>query len=140
MPICYNAARPATWASVFGAGDLDEVRARLERWTRDVAYGGEHGGSGWTTDQRLLYATLVARGRERGDVWILDDRYTRFRRLMRVQVQKWDGVAPWAREVLAAGGFTDYDLLHPNEGRWRELNELVLELARLGRGAASPGA
>jgi hypothetical protein len=105
------------------------VRARLSDWGREVEYTGEHGGAGWTTDQRILYRTLVARGRERRDVWILDDRFTRFRRLQRVFVQKWDDVEPWARHDLAAGRFTDYDLLLPNEGRFRELNELVLELA-----------
>jgi hypothetical protein len=129
VPVCYNAARPSTWASIFDVADLDDVRARLTEWADGISYSGEHGGTGWTTDQRVLYRTLVERGRARRDVWILDDRYTRFRRLMRVQVEKWDGVEPWARDALAARRFTDYDLLLPNEGRNRELNELVLGLA-----------
>lgn len=129
IPVCYNAARPSTWSSIFRVEDLDDVRARLVEWSDGVAYSGEHGGDGWTTDQTVLFRTLVARGRERRDVWILDDHFTRFRRLLRVRVAKWGDVAEEARENLAAGAYTDYDLLQPNEGRNRELNELVLALA-----------
>jgi hypothetical protein len=134
IPVCYNAARPSTWGSIFGVADADDVRARLADWGRDVVYTGEHGGDGWTTDQHILYRMLVERGRSRRDVWILDDYYTRFRRLLRVRVAKWGDVTDDARADLAAGRYTDYDLLLPNEGRERELNELVLDLA--GRSAA----
>jgi hypothetical protein len=129
IPVCYNAARPATWSSVFDVSDLDDVRARLEAWARDVGYTGEHGGDGWNTDQLILYRTLVERGRARGDVWILDDYFTRFRRLMRVRVAKWGELTAEGRANIAARRYTDYDLLLPNEGRNRELNELVLDVA-----------
>jgi len=126
IPVCYNAARPATWASVFGAEDEAGVRARLEAWGWAVRYEGTRGGAGWTTDQRLLWRTLAERAAARRDVWVLDDRYTGFRRLERTRVEQWGSLPEWARRELAAGGYSDYHC--PGAG-WDELSRLVVDLA-----------
>jgi hypothetical protein len=135
IPICYNAARPSTWSAVFGVRSLDDVRRRLEEWGRGIAYDGTHGGAGWTTDQEILYRTLLERGRRARDVWILDDAYTGFRRLERTYLEKWGSLPPHTRASVARGGFTDFHCL-PADSPLRDLNELVVDLAaesRLGR-------
>jgi hypothetical protein len=129
IPICYNAALPRTWANVSGIESLADVRDKVRELVVDVDYEGVHGGRGWTTDQRTLYGMLVDRGRRSRDVWILDDYYTRFRRLFRTYVEKWDSISPEARSGLTRRTYSDYDCLLPHEGRARELNEKVLELA-----------
>jgi hypothetical protein len=129
MPVCYNAALPRTWSSIFGVTTADDVTTRLAELTRDIDYEGVHGGRGWTTDQRFLYRMLLERGRSSRDVWILDDWYTRFRRLYRTYVAKWGTLSPDAEDGLARGRYTDFDCLLPNEGMHRELNEEVIARA-----------
>jgi hypothetical protein len=128
IPICYNAARPSTWSAVFGVRSLDDVRLRLEEWGRGVAYDGVHGGSGWTTDQRILYRTLCERGRRSRDVWLLDDDYTGFRRLERASLEKWGDLPSFARADLARGRYSDFHCLAADSPLC-ELNELVVDLA-----------
>lgn len=128
IPICYNAARPATWGDVFGVDSLDDVRARLDEWGRTFAYAGRHGGEGWTTDQRILHRTLLDRGASRRDVWILDDDYTGFRRLERTYVEKWGELSPAARDGLSRGRYTDFHCIAPDSPH-AGLNEEVVDLA-----------
>src|SRR5712691_5208670 len=59
IPVCYNAALPQTWGAIFGVETLDDVRERLGEWAAPAEYSGEHGGTGWGTDQQILFRKLV---------------------------------------------------------------------------------
>src|SRR5581483_2451822 len=111
LPICYNAALPETWGSVFGVANLGDIRARLLEWAEGVEYAGTHGGPGWTTDQRQLYRILLERGRRERDVWILDDHFTGHRRLERAYVEKWGTLSKAARRGIERRSFSDFHLL-----------------------------
>ena len=128
LPICYNAALPATWASVFGVADLGGIRARLRRWAEGVDYDGARGGAGWTTDQRQLHDILLDRGRSHRDVWILDDYYTGYRRLERAYVEKWKSISDDARRGIESGAFSDFHLLAA-DSEHAALNERIVEAA-----------
>jgi hypothetical protein len=128
IPICYNAARPPVWGDVFAVSTADDVRARLSEWADGVVYAGSHGGEGWTTDQRVLYRILLERGRRSRDVWILDDHYTRFRRLNRAYVEKWGRVSEDAARGIERRRFADFHFLPP-QSELARLNEAVVELA-----------
>jgi hypothetical protein len=128
LPICYNAARPHTWASVFGVADLDDVHARLRAWADGVEYAGTHGGDGWTTDQHQLYRVLLERGRSQGDAWILDDHFTGYRRLERAYVEKWGTLSDDARRGIARRSFSDFHLLRA-DSEHADVNELVVDAA-----------
>jgi hypothetical protein len=128
LPICYNVALPATWASVFGIDSLDDVRAKLREWGAGVEYAGTHGGIGWTTDQRRLYEALVDRGRRWHDVWILDDDFTGYRRLERSYVAKWGAVSPEAARGVERRRFSDFHLLRADSAD-AALNEAILDAA-----------
>jgi hypothetical protein len=128
QPICYNAALPHTWASVFGVHDLDDVRLRLRDWGDDVEYAGTHGGPGWTTDQRQLYRILLERGRAERDVWILNDYFTGYRRLERAYVEKWGMLSPDARRGIARRSFSDFHLLRA-DSRDAAVNDVIVDAA-----------
>jgi hypothetical protein len=128
LPICYNAALPGTWASIFGVADLDDVRDRLRRWAKGVDYDGLRGGSGWTTDQRTLHRVLLERGRRSRDVWILDDYFTGFNRLERDYVEKWKSMSPAARQGIEQGLFSDFHLLGA-DSEHAHVNEEIVEAA-----------
>lgn len=127
IPICYNAALPETWCELFDVHTSDDVRSRLATWGNDLAFDGVRGGAGWDTDQEILYRTLLRFGAETRRVWLLDDRYTGFRRLERAELRKPRLLnAPQARR-LRRGGYSDYHALPQAE--FRELNEQILALA-----------
>lgn len=125
MPICYNAALPETWASVFKIGSIEDVRARLREWGEDLEYAGTHGGTGWTADQVRLYGALIERGRRVRDVWILDDHFTGYRRLERAYVEKWGRLSPEARRGIERRAFSDFHLLRA-DSEHAGLNELIV--------------
>lgn len=128
IPICYNAALPSTWRRVLEVESHADIRARLAEWASTVEYSGSHGGSGWGTDQQILHRTLLEHGRRTATVWILDDYYTRFRRLDRSFLRKHTSLDAEVRRLIARGAYSDFHCLTPHAA-FRELNEAVVELA-----------
>jgi hypothetical protein len=128
LPICYNAALPSTWASIFGIRGVDDVRASLRTWSDGVDYAGVHGGAGWTTDQRQLHRVLLQRGAHERDVWILDDDFTGYRRLERAYVEKWGTLSDDARRGIARRAFSDFHLVGADSDH-AGLNEEIVEAA-----------
>ena len=101
-PLPFNAAAPATWGEVFRVASVQDVRARLAEWTRDIPYEGR-GETGWFTDQRKLRDALMAWPARDQRLWVLSRRLTGERRLYRYNVT-------WWRRVLARSGY--YTDLH----------------------------
>lgn len=130
IPMCYNAALPATWAELFQIGSLADVRSALERLGERVAYGGSRGGEGWDTDQELLYGTLLLWAKRTRRAWVLDDRATGFRRLERSELRKPRTLSDEQRRRLRRGGYTDYHAFAPDDDL-ASLNDDVLTI-RLG--------
>jgi hypothetical protein len=56
--MCYNAAHPSTWGSIFNIKTEDDIEATL-RSHYTSTYDGRPGAEGWCTDQVLLYSTLT---------------------------------------------------------------------------------
>ncbi len=133
VPMCYNAAAPATWASVFGVTSIDEARARLAEWAEAVEYSGDHGGPGWITDQQILYRALLDHGARTATVWLLDDYYTRYRRLERAALLKVGRIDEHDRRLILRGAYSDFHCVFPYS-RFRELNDLAVDLAIEGIG------
>ena len=127
IPVCFNAALPRTWGEIFGVSERDDVRARLVEWTAGLAYDGVQGGRGWTTDQLVLHRLLVERGRTHGDVWILDDRYTGYRRL-NLELTEPAVRDRGMRRRIARGRYSDFHCLHPR-AQYGDVNEDVVRLA-----------
>lgn len=132
IPICYNAARPATWERIFKVTSLGDIAMRLGEWWRTVVYSGTRGGIGWGTDQSILYHALVEHGRRAETVWILDDRFTVFHRLDHPVLRGRRGLDVNLSDVdldlLRHGAYSDFHCVPPYRER-RELNEIPVELA-----------
>jgi hypothetical protein len=124
IPICYNAATPATWGRVFGVTSLDDVRARLRDWGDGLRYDGSRGGHGWDTDQVVLFRTLLERGRRHRDVWILDDRHSGYQRL---NTSALGPVGPehLVRKGIQRGAYSDFHFFLPYEEN-RDVNERIV--------------
>lgn len=125
VPICYNAAAPQTWHDLFGVATSREVSARLGEWAEDLVYDGVPGGPGWATDQRTLYQALIEFGTRTRRVWILDDRYTGFKRLDLPSVAP--GLTAGDERAIARGSYSDFHCVLPHP-EFRALNERVVEL------------
>jgi hypothetical protein len=129
IPICYNAALPATWGDVFEVATIADVRRRLEDWGSQAAgYSGARGGEGWVTDQQILYRTLLDYGRRTQTVWIVDDRFTGFRRLERGAFWESSRLSRRDRIGIRRGRYSDFHCPAPL-GDFRAVNEAVVELA-----------
>lgn len=127
MAIAYNVARPETWRSIFGVETVEDVRARLDEWTRPVFYHGMRGAEGWYTDQEALFATLESWPERSERLWVMDDAYTGFLRLDRHDVSE-GGLTREQARAIRRRRYTDYDS-HVPHSEFRELNETVLRLA-----------
>jgi hypothetical protein len=128
MALCYNASTPATWGEIFRVGDEGDVTARLREWGADLVYEGSRGGSGWFTDQLLLHRELLPWGTRTGRLWLLDDQYTGFRRLDRIDIEPQGRLTPEIERDILTRAYTDFHCLVPPD-RFRDLNDQVVELA-----------
>jgi hypothetical protein len=60
IAICYNVATPRIWSEIFGIRDVADIDRFLCENNPKGGYNDAHGGTGWFSDQELLY-TYVTR-------------------------------------------------------------------------------
>ena len=125
--IAFNAATPATWSTIFGISSLDDVRRVLSGWTSQVEYDGRRAWPGWFTDQQILHRALTSWPEAANRWWAMDDEYTRYHRLDKLELEQEEGLEPHRREAIGRGAYSDYVCLFPYRSH-REVNDLVLEL------------
>jgi hypothetical protein len=56
--MCYVGATPQTWRDLFGITSAEDVRTTMELLSQQNPADGEHGGTGWCTDQQILYTAV----------------------------------------------------------------------------------
>jgi hypothetical protein len=127
IAITFNAAAPATWGDVFAVDGAAAVSERLREWAARYPYDGRRGEAGWYSDQHILFDALQAWPAHGERHWTLDDDYTRFNRLDRLELVHEDGLLPHRRRGLRALRYSDYNCLIPYTEH-RAVNDLVLEL------------
>lgn len=118
IAMCYNAAHPKTWTSMFGS---EPTEVLLKRWYEGTGYDGNHGGVGWGTDQ--------VKFKQVWDAWngpkvVLNDSITKFTRL--------DRIHPWnftnrtqLRNTILAGFICDYHCLRPYSEH-KDINDFIV--------------
>jgi hypothetical protein len=119
VAICYNVAHPSIWSSVLGS---QEPELQLSQWYAAVDHGGEHGGRGWGSDQKILYWALRTWN---GHKIVLDDLSTGFARLDRDRPTMFMDLDRLRRNILD-GDFSDYHCLRPYSD-YEEVNKLILD-------------
>jgi hypothetical protein len=121
LAICYTAATPKTWRELFPVTTEYAVRATLRRWYAAIEYSGDHGGAGWSEDQRLLFRAATAYQHH----VVLPDAVTGFRRLCRSAFR-----LTWlVRRRITAGAYSDFHMLRPQRVHAAK-NAEVLELVK----------
>jgi len=130
-PICYNLASPATWNKINNVNCTEDIDKKLvevfEQISSNGDYRGQHGGSGWFTDQEILYEEINMFEKLGGRVKKLSDRDTRHRRLDRL----WHPFPiNWLLLPLVPFGFfSDYHVHHPI-GLHKRYVKIVLSLLK----------
>ena len=127
IAISYNAAAPATWSDVFGISSVEDVRSRLEAWTSSLEYDGRRAWPGWYTDQEILYRVLTQWPEASRRWWVMDDAFTNYRQLTRLDLEQEEGLSPHRRKDLRRRAYSDYICLFPYHA-YREVNDRVLEI------------
>jgi hypothetical protein len=118
IAMCYNAAHPSVWASMFGSESNEDI---LHKWYAGTNYDGNHGGVGWGTDQVIFKQTF---DKWEGNKIVLNDTITQFTRL--------DRIHPWnflnreqLRNTVMIGYFCDYHCLRPYSDH-RDINDFIV--------------
>ena len=127
IDMMFNAALPRTWGEVFDVATLDDVRSELARWADGLEYHGGRGWPGWYTDQQTLYRKVMSWPQRADRVWMMDDQYTRYRRLNRDKLVHENGLEPWRVEGIRRREYSDFNCFVPYQAH-REINDRVLEL------------
>jgi hypothetical protein len=127
IDIMFNAALPETWSEIFGVATIDDVRSELACWAEGLEYDGRRGWPGWYTDQRTLYEKVRLWPARSERLWMLDDQYTRYRRLNRDKLIDEAGLESWRIEGIRRREYSDYNCFVPFQEH-REINEKVLKL------------
>lgn len=117
IPMCYVAALPNIWSSIFGSENTEIL---LKQWYQHSRYSGVHAGSGWNTDQLVLTRLFKLWN---GNKVILNDIITKFNRLDRSHIFQTN--IELLKEKIKAGEYSDYHCLRPFN-KFSELNTLIV--------------
>lgn len=115
LPICYNIAIPSVWKAVF-EGET------MESWYKGTDYDGNHGGTGWSTDQLVLIKKF---NEYSGRKVILNDSVTRYNRLDRAYSSHFADTNELRRKI-AAGVYSDYHCLRPHSEH-KDMNNFIVD-------------
>ena len=95
--ICWQVAASDTWREVMNINNIDDLNNRLIEVFSNIKYGGNHGGQGWTTDQKHLHNYIEKWIKKDTHFISLSDKKTGFNRF-----------APWISQK------TDYNKIFNN--------------------------
>ena len=118
LPICYNIAIPSVWKAMF-EGET------LESWYEGTHYDGNHGGTGWSTDQLILIKKF---NEYYGKKIILNDSVTKYNRLDRAYSSQFADMHELRRKI-SSGLYSDYHCLRPHSEHQDTNNFIVDSLA-----------
>lgn len=134
IPICYNVATPKLWGELFHIKDIDDIKNVIYGFYENIEYSGVHGGAGWTTDQKLLYNTVMRWNDKTGNLVLLNDNITKFLRMDRIY-----GVDIHYQSIndMRSGKYTDYHMLRPYS-KYKNKNDKIIEILKEHYEACAP--
>ena len=106
--MCYVGAVPKVWSSTFNIHNEDDIRSIMTKWSA-IESDGQHGGTGWCTDQVILYMTVKALQAVNPALVGLIPWEQDFNRLDRADRKSW---MDWNEEVMNDIAKTDYIDFH----------------------------
>ena len=132
-PICYNLAKPSTWALLLKDFDSNVststiLRRILQDFGGTSTYSGVHGGEGWTIDQQALW-NLTIKKDSALRIQKFSDRDTKHRRLDRAHHI---GVIKWlVLPMVFTGYYHDYHVHHPVNS-YKKYLRILIKIRNLG--------
>lgn len=113
FPICFNAAHPKVWKEIFPMSNEAEIR-NLLRLVYPREYKGAVGERDWFKDQLILFGAVTDWAQKSGSrLVILDDDYTNFNRLDRLDWSKITNETDAIKAKVAQQKFTDFHMPRP---------------------------
>jgi hypothetical protein len=108
--ICYVAATPKTWSEVFGIKTSDDIYNTMKELSMKNRSDGMHGGTGWCTDQLVLYEKVKEwihkkPGRYGEIPWTRE-----IPRLDRGYLGEWIPMRPETEKKLTERGYIDFHM------------------------------
>jgi len=106
IAICYNVALPSVWKDIIG---YESIESALIQMHMNTGYTGIHGGTGWSTDQKILLQKFNAWN---GNKVTLTDDITKYNRLDRIHPHKFNNLT-FLKQEIQSGIYSDYHCLRP---------------------------
>jgi len=126
LPMCYNVAVPNIWGEIFNVHNIDDIRNIICGIYNQINYDGNYGGSGWTTDQKLLYDMVLKWNKQTGNLILLNDKITNFLRMDRIY-----GVDIHDKSIndMITGRYSDYHMLRPYT-QHKNKNDQIIDILK----------
>lgn len=118
--MCYNAAPPAVWKELVGVNNVDEVRSWIIA-NNNTSYSGIPDGSGWYSDQAMLYSLLSSWSKKDTHLVILKDNDIGFNRLDRGNIPKIFEILQNVQNLQ----YSDYHAMRPYK-TYKQFNDFIV--------------
>jgi len=122
IAMCYNIAHSDTWKDIFNIYTEKDILDRIAYINSTINYDGNHGGSGWNTDQRYFYNNITMWSKYNSDFVYLFDNKTGYNRLDRHENFKITDKDNIINEM-----YTDYHALRPYS-TYANINNEIIDL------------
>ena len=124
IAICYNIASPMIWKEIFNINSLTDIVNKLKDVYSNIKYSDEHGGLGWTTDQKNLYRQIINWNNKTNRFIHLNDKNTGYNRLDRLDFKK---LNEKIINKIKNGFYSDFHMFRPYL-KFKEINDKIVEL------------
>jgi hypothetical protein len=133
--MCYVGATPQTWSDMFGVKTQEDITGILVQWSKEFISDGQHGGTGWCTDQQVLYDKVKGWQRDKPDRVGLIPWTKEIMRLDRGSPQEWYGWNGVLEAKILGKAYVDFHM--PQYGYFKKqidevLNFTIKQLDHLG--------
>jgi len=123
IAMCYNVACPSVWSDIFQINSIDDIYEQLLTIYKSINYDGNHGGSGWTTDQKELYQRVLNWDKKTKNFVFLNDNKTGFLRLDRGTFSIDQNLI----NFIKTKKISDYHALRPYS-TYKEMNDIITKI------------
>lgn len=108
--MCYVGATPQTWSDMFGVHSEEDIIKILESWSKEFPADGQHGGTGWCTDQQVLYDSVKRWQRDKPERVGLIPWTQEISRLDRANPEEWYAWNSYLEAKILANNYVDFHM------------------------------
>lgn len=112
IAMCWQIATRKIWREVFNINSINDVNNKLIEIYKSIKYDNKHGGSGWNTDQVMLYKSVMDWNKKTNNYVYLKDSETGFNRLDREE-ENYIKLNQNMINNIKNGKYSDFHLVRP---------------------------